>query len=381
MGYVAVQGGVTAIENAEKLSNYLRLRSGSEPISVRQIQEQLGYLVDRVISEGSLYSPFHAALALKQVEGDPIEASFYVRAYRSTLKRLPDSLPIDTNVMQLERRISSAFKSIPGGQLLGATPDYKQRIIDFNLAEEDAGKVNSVLHSSSEKLDREGVALDYSEFTKVVDLLRSEGLAPEPEDRGDEPDTDITRDTLLFPCSRGAALQAMARAETGGLLSLAYSSMRGFGDIHPTIAELRVGKVEVKINHPFRKNEEIVIGAIQITEVEIVASKEKKEGEEKPKLTLGYGICFGRNELKAISMAVLDRTLQATEPKAPAEDQEFVILHTDGIEASGFCSHFKLPHYITFQSALERLRENQKLSGDTLTMMKRARDGKGLNNG
>jgi hypothetical protein len=31
------------------------------------------------------------------------------------------------------RRISSAFKDVPGGQLLGRTRDYTQRLLDFSL--------------------------------------------------------------------------------------------------------------------------------------------------------------------------------------------------------------------------------------------------------
>ena len=51
-------------------------------------------------------------------------------------------------------------------------------------------------------------------------------------------------------------------------------------------------------------------------------------------------------------------------PRHPAEDPEFVICHVDGIEAMGFCSHYKLPHYVTFQSDLENIRSSAaKLKG------------------
>ena len=77
MGYVAVQGGITAIENSQKLNRYLRLRGESvAALRSRRSWSRWGPLVDRVMSEGGLYSPFHAALALKQASGDPIEASF-----------------------------------------------------------------------------------------------------------------------------------------------------------------------------------------------------------------------------------------------------------------------------------------------------------------
>ena len=55
-------------------------------------------------------------------------------------------------------------------------------------------------------------------------------------------------------------------------------------------------------------------------------------------------------------MAILDRATAAARPESPGEDEEFVLLHSDGIESSGFTAHWKLPHYVTFQSELDRLR-------------------------
>ena len=31
--------------------------------------------------------------------------------------------------------------------------------------------------------------------------------------------------------------------------------------------------------------------------------------------------------------------------------------HTEPVEASGFCIHFKLPHYVTFASGLDNVRK------------------------
>ena len=370
MGYVAVQGGITAIENSQKLNRYLRLRGVSAPLSVAQIMEQMGPLVDRVMSEGGLYSPFHAALALKQASGDPLEASFLVRAFRSTLRRMTESLPVRTDRMRILRRISSAFKTIPGGQVLGSTSDYEQRILDFSLAEETGETQAAAVHEyegsagsptastdSVSPSSADSAALEPEDFAKVVDILRAQGLVAPPPATEPGPATDITQESVEFPLDRSGRLQMLARAETGGVLALAYSSMRGYGSVHPTVAELRVGRVRVQIPHPFRAGEAVTLGSIVVTEVEIVASVQRPEGEEKPTFSLGYGACFGHNEVKAISMAVLDRAMKSPSPHAPAEDQEFVLLHTDGIESSGFCSHFKLPHYVTFQADLDRLRD------------------------
>jgi len=354
MGYVAVQGGTTAIESSRKLNRYLRLRGPSAPLTISQIMEQMGPLVDRVMGEGGLYSPFHAALAIKQASGDPIEAAFLLRAYRSTLRRLVDSVPVGTEEMRIERRISAAFKTIPGGQVLGSTSDYEQRILDFSLAEETVETQKEVVHDFEAGLCGEGS--DRGEFRKVVEMLREQGLVPPVPERTAEEPTDVTQQSATFPLDRSGRLQMLARAETGGVLALAYSSMRGYGSIHPTVGELRVGKVSVQIPHPWRDGAFVTLGSVSITEVEIVASVQRASEKAQPAFTLGYGSCFGHNEVKAISLGVLDRAMKTMSPGAPAEDHEFVLLHTDGVESSGFCSHFKLPHYVTFQADLDRLR-------------------------
>jgi alpha-D-ribose 1-methylphosphonate 5-triphosphate synthase subunit PhnI len=360
MGYVAVEGGVEAIENAEQLSQYVRLKGQSVPIQVKQIQDQMRLLVDRVMGEGGLYSPFHAALALKQAEGDPIEASFLLRAFRSTLPRIKDSETLKMDEMRLLRRISAAFKNIPGGQILGPTSDYRQRLLDFSLLNEDEQGVEEKLSVMEiEAVSKENVdSLD--NMPKVVEMLRTQGYVQQKEQLEMNPAVDLTQEALSFPAHRSARLQAMARGETGGLLAIAYSSMRGYGDIHPTVAELRVGYLPIRISHPHRSGELMTVGSMLITEAELVAQFEEDAQEDTPTLTLGYGVCFGHNEIKVISMAVLDKTMKAKEPKVPAEDQEFVLSHIDGIESSGFCAHYKLPHYITFQSDLDRLRDSQR---------------------
>jgi alpha-D-ribose 1-methylphosphonate 5-triphosphate synthase subunit PhnI len=81
---------------------------------------------------------------------------------------------------------------------------------------------------------------------------------------------------------------------------------------------------------------------------------------------------FGRNDNKAISMSILDYIMGSGEknPEGGAtgdgggesilQNQEFVLLHADCLEMSGFISHLKLPHYVTFQSKLDRVRHTKK---------------------
>lgn len=356
MGYVAVSGGRTAIDNAEKFLKLRRLNNESSGIDIEQVKKSLHFLVDRVMGEGSLYAPDLAALAVMQSAGDAFEASFIIRAYRTTLPRFSYSLPVDTINMRAIRRISSAFKDIPGGQYLGPTSDYTLRLLDFEMLEEDAGAIK---RSIGKVMEKAGLDSMPQSLAGVIDILRRENLITGVSSLpGKEDCFDITRESLSFPATRSAAMQTMARGETGGMLALAYSNMRGYGSAHPTIGELRVGYVPMEVKHPYNGGV-CSAGEILMTEAQIISDIDTQDGS--PKFALGYGLCFGHNETKAISMATLDRAMQVQtdEPRFPSEDQEFVLQHIDGIESMGFANHFKLPHYVTFQSALDRLRASQ----------------------
>jgi len=354
MGYIAVKGGREAIENAINFMKVTHGGASTAPISVEQITDQLGLVVDRIMGEGSVYAPRLAALAFKQAAGDTFEAAFMMRAYRTTQPRVGYSEPVDTSRMRVVRRISAAFKEIPGGQVLGPTPDYTLRLLDFDLLD-----MSQADHQAEWKRIIDGLGIQEPlplSFPKVVDILKSENLLAAKPGRssGNGDIWDITRNAISFPAPRSAALQTMARGETGGMLALAYSSMRGYGSVHPTVGELRLGYLPLLHKNPYTDAIEI-LGEVKATECEIIAHADTPDGS--PMFTLGYGMCFGHNETKAISMAVLDRAIQAEEPEAPAEDEEFVLTHVDGIESMGFCNHFKLPHYVTFQSALDRMRK------------------------
>ena len=79
-----------------------------------------------------------------------------------------------------------------------------------------------------------------------------------------------------------------------------------------------------------------------------------------PQFTRGYGLVFGFSERKAMAMALVDRAMRAEElgedVTAPAQNVEFVLYHSDNIEATGFVEHLKLPHYVDFQSELQNVR-------------------------
>ena len=173
---------------------------------------------------------------------------------------------------------------------------------------------------------------------------------------------DVTSNLLTFPAPRSARLQTFARSDAGFLGGVAYSSMRGYGAVHPTVSELRCGYVEVCVPYVLDETETLCIGEILVTEVEALVPSHTETADEFDKMTLagGYGMIFGRNENKAIAMSIADASLE-TEGNTPSQDQEFVLTHGDSLEMSGFISHLKLPHYVTFQSKLDRVREKEEV--------------------
>lgn len=357
MGYVAVTGGQAAIETANSLTQWYRLKDSDRSLKVEDIEHQMRQLINRVMGEGGLYAPEYAAIAVKQAEGDPAEAAFLLRAYRSTLARNYYSETIEPEKMRVIRRISSSFKDIPGGQILGPTYDYTHRLLNFDLRDEDhRDALNQILDRLSIDPKHKSEKLT---FQKVTDLLRAQGLVGNPDPQEQEP-FDMTRQKLTFPASRSARLQALSRGETGAMTALAYSSLRGYGAVHPTIGELRVGYAEVAIAYPYDEKESLYIGEMMLTEVETINSFTLND-DGAITFRLGYGLVFGQNETKAIAMAILEQSLE-TKGKSPTQDEEFVLLHIDSVEANGFVSHLKLPHYITFQSKLDVLRQSQKIS-------------------
>ncbi|TIL84440.1 MAG: carbon-phosphorus lyase complex subunit PhnI [Mesorhizobium sp.] len=346
--YVAVKGGEAAIANAHALLADRRRGDRSVPaLRLDQIVEQLALGVDRVMSEGSLYDRELAALAIVQACGDMIEAIFLVRAYRTTLPRFGYTKAIDTGAMLVERRVSATYKDLPGGQLLGPTFDYTHRLLDPELAA--GGEVAEPLQRAS----------DAEATPHVSAILAREGLI-EPD--GDMPQDhipgDITREPLEFPMARDIRLQALSRGDEGFLLALGYSTQRGYARNHPFVGEVRIGEVELELDVP-ELPFAVPLGSARVTECQMV-NQFKGSAKAPPQFTRGYGLVFGQSERKAMAMALCDRALRATEfgedVVAAAQDEEFVISHSDNVQATGFVEHLKLPHYVDFQAELDLVR-------------------------
>lgn len=349
--YVAVKGGEKAIASAHKLLADNRRGKREVPeVSLEQISEQLGLAVDRVMAEGSVYDRELAALAVKQAQGDLIEAAFLLRAYRTTLPRFAVSEPIDTSRMSITRRISATYKDLPGGQVLGPTYDYTHRLLDFSLAGDDDDTPEA--EAGIEEID--------GDMPKVVEFLDGEGLVEkETPPEGDPSAGDITRNPLRLPADRDVRLQCLARADEGFILALGYSAQRGFGGSHPFVGEIRIGEAPVVIQ-PEELGFPIEIGDVMVTECEMI-NQFKGSKDVPSQFTRGYGLVFGANEKKAMSMSVVDRALRCgelgEEPYSPVQDEEFVLYHGDNVESSGFLQHLKLPHHVDFQADLVMVRQ------------------------
>ena len=355
MAYVAVKGGERAIDNAHAWLAEERRGDVSRPaLSVSQIEAQLGRAVDRVMAEGSLYDRELAALAIKQAQGDLIEAVFLLRAYRTTLPRFAHSYPVETSAMTIERRVSAVFKDLPGGQVLGPTYDYTHRLLDFGLLDDEGAPCEP----------RSMSAAPLEPMPRVPDILGHEGLL-EPDTASDREPADLTREPLMFPAERDVRLQALARGDEGFVLGLGYSTQRGYGGSHPFAGEIRMGEVSVEIE-PAELGFSIDIGDVVLTECQMV-NQFKGSKTVPPQFTRGYGLVFGFGERKAMAMALVDRAMRAEElgedVTAPAQNIEFVMYHSDNIEATGFVEHLKLPHYVDFQSELQAVRRMREAGG------------------
>jgi alpha-D-ribose 1-methylphosphonate 5-triphosphate synthase subunit PhnI len=357
MAYVAARGGEAAIFAAEQLHRTLNGELTAEV--VRTIERTLPYLVDRVMGEASLYAPELAALAIAQTGGDLYEAVLLLRAYRSTQPRLAYADPVRQEAMHVVRRISAAFKDIPGGQVLGPTLDYSHRLLRLDLLEQNAEcrMQNAELQptddpaKATEDQNHSQFSIHNSAFPAVADWQRANGLlAALPEREPPDPASlpDVTREPIQFPASRAHRLQSLARADTGGVLALGYASMRGYGLAHPTVNEVRLSHADVLLRHPV-SGAQFSAGRVRVSQSEVVNTLGKE-------LTLGFAATLGWNEVKTIAASMLDLEMDAPNPH-PAHSEEFVLYHTEAVEASGFCIHYKLPHYVTFQSGLDAVRK------------------------
>lgn len=355
MGYVAAKGGLDAIRAAEDLVRRARLEAPSSWLELDQIVERLRYAVDRVMGEAGLWDERLAALAYRQAEGDLVEATHLLRAHRSTLPRLAYSEPVDADEIEPVRRIVPAFRQPPGPQLLGRTLDYTGRLLE--QVDEDDARRRSALAAADRRAAPEPPlpepGADGSARTgRLLGVLRAMDLVVDRR-RGDDPaPADITRIPARPGAPRSAALATMARAETGALIQLWYRNVLGPDNhLHEvTLGEVRHGRLPVRVRHPHTGGA-VDIGHVRVSEVEAIEDLDGFD-EDRTRFDVGYGLCFGHNERKAIAMANLD--IAMTRDGGSSDLEQSVLMTSDGLDSAGFLEHLKLPHYVTFRSMVER---------------------------
>jgi alpha-D-ribose 1-methylphosphonate 5-triphosphate synthase subunit PhnI len=353
MGYAAARGGLDAIEAAEELVRRRRLEGRSPWLEPDQLVERLGYAVDRVMGEGGLWAPDLAARALRQAEGDVIEAAHLVRTHRATLPRFGYTDAVRPDELELLRRIVPAYREAPGPQLLGRTLDYTGRLLD--LTPDDQARQEAV-EAAAAAAERPEPATPPpappAAPVRLLDVLRSQDLAVDRRRTDDPEPVDITRVAVRPGVERSALLSTMARAETGALVNLWYRNILGPDSyLHEvTLGEVRHGRLPVRVAHGVT-GEPVRIGSVRITEVEAIEDLDGVD-EARTHFDVGYGCCLGHNERKAIAMANLDISLHRDGGRSALGQS--VLMTTDGLDASGFLEHLKLPHYVTFRSMAER---------------------------
>ena len=354
MGYTTVADRSEAVDAAAALAAPAPLGDASDAVTM--LLHTYPLLIDHVGAEAGVVEPLLCARALHQAQGDLVRAVSLVRAWAATLPRL-SSVRLTLDQLRTERRITPAFSQPRGGQYLGASLDYAQRLLDLG----DSAPVEPTVRESA-PAQLNGAIAPHA-FPRAAETLETEGLIAEAEPV--QP-ADITRTKGL--AGRSTLMQLLSRGETGTMTALAYTAIRGYGQRQdPTLMELRFGFLPVRLERP--EGDTVTIGEIPATVAEISLYRLHDESGADAHFTLGVGATPGRVERRAIAAAMLDAgcARAASDPpraRRPSDDEEFIRIAIDGQEASGFVEHLKLPHYVTFTSDLDRVRAARNRQGD-----------------
>ncbi|NLG56426.1 MAG: carbon-phosphorus lyase complex subunit PhnI [Rhodococcus sp.] len=359
MGYSGARGGLDAILAAENLVRGARNDDPAPWLTTHQITGRMRLAVDRVMGEGSLYDEATAADALRQAEGDIIEATHLVRAHQSTMPRLAISEPINPDEMVVLRRVVPAHRTPDGPQLLGRTSDYTGRMLDRD-PQPAAPIVSESAIDDGERSEQDRHPRRFSEWLREQDLLVEHRTDVTADGEQKRP-FDLSRHPARPPAPRSAVLASMARAETGSLIGTWYRSIRGTeGNFHEvTLGEVRHGRLPLRVAHPHTGNP-VQLGMIRASECEAIEDLDGAD-EDRSRFDVGYGLCFGHNERKAIAMANLDIAYRRHGDANGLE--QVLLLTTDGLDSCGFLEHLKLPHYVTFRSMIDRKRAVRGVDG------------------
>lgn len=305
-------------------------------------------LLHQVCAEAGVWAPDAASRALVQAHGDIARAVTLVRVWAATLPDLAIETPTEHDI-RVVRRVSAAFQEVAGGQWLGDAPDLDPRLLDWT---DDTSPVSGTVTQETQET-AEPVAVPpvptRAEVPRVAALLESVPVeAPPAGVEGDDP----TRMPLVFPAPRENVLAALARSETGALVSLAALALARRREA--VLTEATAIDVHIAVRHP-RTGRPCSVATVPCTEAEIVADADVGG---RPGLRVGYGASLGRIERRSLAAALLDGVLrEETEDPTPIVlDGPTVTYGVDGQATAGFVDHLRLPHYASFGSYLDQLR-------------------------
>lgn len=311
-------------------------------------EDDLRPLVEQVCAEAGAWCPDAARRAIRQSRGDVARAVTLVRVWVATLPMIAAE-PLAGERVQLVRRISAAYRDVPGGQWLGPSAEFESRLLAWEDDDGPRGEGAADAVAPAEESDSAIEAPTRADVPTVRGLLREFPIAS-PTSVEDGPDPASV--PLTFPTSRATALAHLARAETGALVALASMSLAGRREA--VIVESTLGIAAVALPHP-RTGAACEVDEIPIASAEVVVDAVV---DGRPGLRLGFGATLGGLERRAIAVAVLDATLEESVASGSAAmplDAPTVLAASDGLATNGFVEHLRLPHYASFTSYVEQV--------------------------
>jgi alpha-D-ribose 1-methylphosphonate 5-triphosphate synthase subunit PhnI len=326
------------------------LALASSTQSKASVSEQ-SLLVHQICAEAGIWAPDAASRALEQSGGELGRAVALVRVWAATLP-YADAKTVSEDDIEITRHLSAAYAEIPGGQWLGPSDEQAPRLLTW-LDHIDPVDVESERRSDLiAKTNSPGaVTSRRSDVRRVRDLIVEESTEPSTP-KGDGPDP--TRAALTAPFSRLGRLAALARSETGALVS--FSSVVMESRREAILLEINSSIVHFDVAHP-RTGNQCRVSEVPIVEAEAVTDILI---DGRASLVLGYGVSLGSLERRAIAIAVLDAVLQDG-PVTLTLDDGVITSAFDGLSATGIVEHLRLPHYVSFAAYLSSIENEEDL--------------------
>lgn len=324
-------------------------RALAERQRVAEIGPGLPVLEDQVCAEAGVWAPDAARRAIAQSGGDVPRAVALLRVWAATLPHL-HSCPVAESDIRIERRISSAYPEVPGGQWLGFAPDLAPRILRWDDEPEPETGGGDLEGGPA---DDEADAPSRSALPRVRDLLDGLPVRVEPDD-GDG--LDPAAGTPVPPLGRATRTGVLAGGETAALVTVASLILGRRREA--VLAELTVGAVSLRVPHP-RTGTPCVVAELPVVEAEAVIDADV---DGVAGFAVGWGASMGSIERRAISLALIDGAVQADgelEESVPLDEQT-VVGATDGSANNGFVEHLRLPHHASFASYVAQARAGMR---------------------